>query len=224
MHTLHLKKGREDSLKRRHPWLFSGAIERCNGSPQPGETVCICAADRRPLAVAAYSPASQIRARIWDFEPDIRIDEEFFKTRLQQAILARAEFRQHGNALRLVFGESDQLPGLIVDQYADHLVCQFLSAGSDYHKSAIVNALRELTDCDSIYERSDSAVRGKEGLAKNVGILYGRQPPELIEISVVPDCYLPCCFRKSSPMRRWMPAVTHILFAGWDSLRIIRSV
>jgi 23S rRNA (cytosine1962-C5)-methyltransferase len=182
MHTLYLKKGREDNLARRHPWLFSGAIQRCEGDPQAGETVCVCASDRSPLAVAAYSPASQIRARIWDFAPDTKIDAAFFHARLQQSIAARAILQKDGNAVRLVFSESDQLPGLIVDQYAGYLVCQFLSAGAEFHKSTIVSALRELTACDSIYERSDAAVRSKEGLASSVGVLNGVQPPDLIEI------------------------------------------
>ncbi|HVC12027.1 MAG TPA: 23S rRNA (cytosine(1962)-C(5))-methyltransferase RlmI, partial [Burkholderiales bacterium] len=126
-----LKAGREKSLKRRHPWVFSGAIERVAGAPRAGDTVQVTSAGGEVIALAAYSPQSQIRARVWSFDPAATIDAGFLRTRLQAALALRARLpaAQHSNALRLVHGESDGLPGLVVDRYADVLVAQFLAAG-----------------------------------------------------------------------------------------------
>ena len=132
MTSLVLKKGREKSLKRRHPWLFSGAIEKVAGKPAPGDTVEIKDASGKVFARAAYSPKSQIRARVWTFDPQEEVDAAFFRARIERALALREALpaRRHTNALRLVHGESDGLPGLIVDRYADVLVAQFLAAGN----------------------------------------------------------------------------------------------
>jgi 23S rRNA (cytosine1962-C5)-methyltransferase len=185
MHDVILKTGREASVLRRHPWIFSGAIEKVKGEPAPGETVRLMARDGRLLGVGGYSPASQIRLRIWSFDGDEKIDAAFFKKRLSAAVEGRRQLpdRLPGNAGRLVYGESDGLPGLIVDRYGEYLVCQFLFAGVEFWKKTIVDALREVYPCKGIYERSDAAVRAKEGLAETTGPLYGSEPPANIEIS-----------------------------------------
>jgi 23S rRNA (cytosine1962-C5)-methyltransferase len=174
---IQLKKGREKSLLRRHPWLFSGAVEKVTGNPQAGDTVDVHDAAGKPLARAAYSPSSQIRARIWSFGVSETIDEAFFRKRLQRAISLRAQLPagRHSNAMRLVHGESDGLPGLVVDRYADVLVAQFLSAGAERWREPILDLLKEISGCEAIFERSDAEVRKLEGLAPRVGFVRGNR-------------------------------------------------
>jgi 23S rRNA (cytosine1962-C5)-methyltransferase len=175
--ALILNKGRERSLKRRHPWIFSGAVERVLGKPASGDTVEVKSADGAVLALAAYSPASQIRARAWSFEPGAKIDAAFFGERIAAAVRMRESLAasKHTNALRLVHGESDGLPGLVVDRYADVLVAQFLSAGAERWREAILDALVEATRCEAIYERSDAEVRKLEGLEPRLGFARGNR-------------------------------------------------
>ncbi len=181
-----LKQGREKSLLRRHPWVFSGAIERVEGSPVPGGTVEVRAASGEVLGRAAYSPASQIRARLWTCDAAEAVDAAFLRARLERAI----ESRRHLGLLdaeaacRLVFSESDGLPGLIVDRYADFLVCQFLSAGAELWRQTLVDLLTQLCAPRGIYERSEGAGRKKEGLASRRGVLAGVEPPRELEVVV----------------------------------------
>ena len=172
--TLILKPGREKSLKRRHPWVFSGAIARVEGAPQSGETVEVCAAGGEWLAVAAYSPESQIRARVWDYAA-LEINPAFFKQRITAAAQARAQLLASGatNAARLVHGESDGLPGVIADQFADTVVVQLLAAGAERWRDAIADALAALPGVARVYERSDADVRALEGLPPRTGLLRG---------------------------------------------------
>jgi 23S rRNA (cytosine1962-C5)-methyltransferase len=174
---IQLKRGREKSLRRRHPWIFSGAIEKVAGKPNAGDTLPVRDASGNALALAAYSPASQIRARVWTFRPDEVVDEGFFRGRLARALALRdaLEAAKHTNALRLVHGESDGLPGLVVDRYADVLVAQFLAAGVERWREAILDALVELTGCEAVYERSDAEVRKLEGLQPKVGFARGNK-------------------------------------------------
>jgi 23S rRNA (cytosine1962-C5)-methyltransferase len=177
MKSLHLKPARDKSLKRRHPWIFSGAVERVDGEPASGETVLVKSAAGQPLAVAAWSPQSQIRARVWSLDCSVFVDEKFFSERIHKAVALRASLPafQHSNALRLVHGESDGLPGLIVDRYADVLVAQFLSAGAEAWREAILDALAAETGCEAIYERSDAEVRALEGLPQRAGFARGNR-------------------------------------------------
>jgi 23S rRNA (cytosine1962-C5)-methyltransferase len=177
MNALVLKKGREKSLKRRHPWIFSGAIERVLGKPRAGDTVEVRTADGAPIAMAAYSPASQIRARVWSFDPQATTNADWFKARVRHALALREALpaARHTNALRLVHAESDGLPGLIVDRYADVLVVQFLSAGAERWREAILDALQEATHCEAVFERSDAEVRKLEGLEPRVGFARGNR-------------------------------------------------
>ena len=176
MKSLHLKAGRDKSLKRRHPWIFSGAVEKVDGEPANGETVLVKSAGQ-PIAVAAWSPQSQIQARVWSFECSVFVDEKFFRGKINQAVALRASLPafQHSNALRLVHGESDGLPGLIVDRYADVLVVQFLSAGAEHWRETILDCLTEVTGCEAVFERSDAEVRKLEGLEPRVGFARGNQ-------------------------------------------------
>ncbi len=185
MRTLHVKPSREQSLLRRHPWVFSGALRRdAREGGEPGEIVELVADDGRWLARGALSPASQIRARVWTFDPDETVGPEFFFGRLRRAIERRKRLNllTPRGACRLVHAENDGLPGLIVDQYADFLVCQFLFVGMERWKTVIVEALRALVPCTGIFERSDGDARVKEGLAFRVGILMGEEPPPLVEV------------------------------------------
>jgi 23S rRNA (cytosine1962-C5)-methyltransferase len=144
MPSIILKPKREKSLLNRHPWVFSGAIARNEGTPQPGDTVDVLAADGRWLARGAYSPRSQIRVRAWSFDPVEAIDAVFFKRRLQQALDLRRQILAGSDttACRLVSGESDGLPGLIVDRYDRWVVCQFLTAGTVRWKETLVDGYR----------------------------------------------------------------------------------
>ena len=174
---IHLKPGREKSLKRRHPWIFSGAVDKVTGKPGSGDTVEIKGSSGQMLARAAYSPASQIRARVWTFDPAEEVDAAFFRNRVMRALAIREGLpaAKTGNALRLIHGESDGLPGLIVDRYADVLVAQFLAAGAERWRDPILDALAELTGCEAIYERSDADTRKLEGLEARAGFVRGNR-------------------------------------------------
>jgi len=174
---IHLKAGREKSLRRRHPWLFSGAVERVSGSPQAGDTVDVRSSSGQVVARAAYSPASQIRARAWTFDPAEEVDAAFFRNRVLRALAVREALpaAKHSNALRLIHAESDGLPGLVVDRYADVLVAQFLAAGVERWRDPILDALAELTGCEAIYERSDAETRKLEGLEPRAGFVRGNR-------------------------------------------------
>ncbi len=179
-----LKPDRQRSLERRHPWIFSGAVAKINGEPGAGETVIIKSSDGKFLAYAGWSPTSQIVARVWSFDEADRIDTPFLRARLQASIARRTALLQSGetNAVRLVHAESDGLPGLIVDQYAEVLVVQILTAGAERWRDTLVEGLRELTGCTAIFERSDAEVRELEGLPPRAGALFGAAPAEPIHI------------------------------------------
>jgi len=182
MSTLILNTGREKSLLRHHPWIFSGAIDRVDGDPAPGETVDVLSSRGDFLARAAYSPQSQIRARVWTFDPFESVDADFLHRRVHHAIASRASLLPgeepgvSSAALRLIHAESDGLPGLIVDRYADTLVAQFLTAGADAWRATIADLLLELTGLKNLYERSDADVRELEGLPPRTGPLRGDPP------------------------------------------------
>jgi 23S rRNA (cytosine1962-C5)-methyltransferase len=182
MAELILKPGKERSLQRRHPWIYDTAIARTKGSPGSGETVAVRSHDGQWLAWAAYSPASTLRARCWSFDERERIDADWLATRVHQAVARRSHLAAASNALRLVFGEADGLPGLIADRYAGQLVVQFQAAGVEAQRDALLDALAAATGCADIYDRSDSAGRTREGLASASGVARGGEPPERIAI------------------------------------------
>ena len=177
MASLVLKPGREKSLLRKHPWIFSGAVDRIEGHPGSGETVDLLSSGGDFLARASYSPVSQIRARIWTFE-DERVDEQFFVSRIRSALQVREALGLAActDAYRLLYAESDGMPGLIVDRYADVLVMQCLTAGAEHWKGALADILLAQTGLSVIYERSDADVRALEGLPPCTGVLRGSIP------------------------------------------------
>ncbi len=178
MKTIRLRAGKERSLLRRHPWIFESAIAR--GTADSGETVRVESFDGAFLAWAAFSPVSKIRARVWSFDETQRIDAAFFDAACRRAVNARSRFAIQSDAMRLVHGESDGLPGLIVDRYGDTLVAQFLSSGAERWKAVLVNALLAATGLDKLYERSDASGRVREGLPEVSGWLRGEGPTDLV--------------------------------------------
>lgn len=184
MITIRLKKNRQRSLERKHPWVFSGAIDSIKEVPKNGETVKIISVDGKFLGWGAYSSKSQIAIRIWSFDENEKIDMEFFKRQIDQAIILRSEIidTANTNAYRLINAESDGLPGIIIDKYNDYIVCQFLSTGAEFWKKEIVTLLSSILNPIGIYERSDVEVREKEGLEPISGVLFGSEPLDLVEI------------------------------------------
>ena len=178
MKTIRLREGKERSLQRRHPWIFESAIAR--GGADSGETVRVESHDGKFLAWAAFSPSSKIRARVWSFDEAQRIDAPFFIAACARSIRARARFDVQSDGMRLVHGESDGLPGLIVDRYGDTLVAQFMGSGAERWKDVLADALLAETGLTKLYERSDASSRSLEGLPEATGWLRGEGPTELV--------------------------------------------
>ncbi|MEW6563357.1 MAG: class I SAM-dependent methyltransferase [Pseudomonadota bacterium] len=176
-----LKAGREKSLHRRHPWVFNGAVERLEGTAADGDTVQVCDATGGFLAWAAYNGQSQISGRVWSWRADETIDAAFFRRKLETALALRADLgvAEAGNGMRLVHGESDGLPGLVVDRYGDVLVMQISTGGAERWRDVLADALQALCAPACIYERSDADVRELEGLPPRCGVLRGTLPDAL---------------------------------------------
>ena len=177
MKTITLRDGKERSLQRRHPWVFQASI--AGGKADPGETVRVEGHDGKFLAWASYSPSSMIRLRAWSFIEAERIDAPFFERRIAQALANRARLPIASDGLRLIHGEADGLPGLIVDRYGDTLSAQFLSVGVERWKATLADLLLKATGASRLYERSDSGVRALEGLEPTSGWLRGDGPTEV---------------------------------------------
>jgi len=180
--SLILAPGREKSLKRHHPWVFSGAIARVEGKAEAGETVALVSASGEFLAWAAYNPRSQIAARVWSWRREETIDAAFFARRIAASVAARSHPALDPHCCRLVYGESDGLPGVIADRYGDTVVLQLSTAGAEAWREAIADALLALPGVGRVFERSDVDVRALEGLSPRVGPLRGDAPPAVIEI------------------------------------------
>jgi 23S rRNA (cytosine1962-C5)-methyltransferase len=176
MKVIRLREGKERALQRRHPWLFESAVAK--GSADAGETVRVESAGGEFLAWAAYSPQSKIRLRAWSFDAAQRIDADFLRARVAAAIQVRQRFDIRSDGMRLVHGEADGLPGLIVDRYGDTLVAQFLSAGAERWKETLADALLSETGLTRLYERSDANSRALEGLPESTGWLRGEGPTQ----------------------------------------------
>ena len=194
MKKIILKDGREKSLLRRHPWIFSGAIGRVEGAPADGDTVQIHAAQGAFLAHAAYNSKSQITARVWSWREEQVVNADFFRTKITTSLNARKALlptpsglcpspsggeRSEGLGMRLIHAESDGLPGLVVDQYGEVLVMQIGSAGAERWRDTCADILQELCNPACIYERSDSDSRALEGLPQRNGVLRGSLPESL---------------------------------------------
>jgi 23S rRNA (cytosine1962-C5)-methyltransferase len=179
-----LKPGRERSVLRHHPWIFSGAIAQIKGDVKPGETIDVYSVDHQWLARGAYSHHSQIKVRIWSWQQTETINKNFIYSRILRAINSRQSLHDLGdsNAYRLVHGESDGLPGLIVDRYDEVIVVQYLSAGVEFWKGVIIDAIKEVTGTDKLFERSDVDVRALEGLQPRTGALGKGSIPDTVTI------------------------------------------
>jgi 23S rRNA (cytosine1962-C5)-methyltransferase len=179
MATLILHPGKEKSVLRRHPWLFSGAVAQLDGRARPGDTVDVVSHEGRPLGRAAWSPASQIRARIWSFDAAESIDHAFFKRRVAASVARRNALPELAGqqGLRLIHAESDGLPGVVADRYGDTVVLQLSTAGAEKWRGAIADSLLKATGCARIYERSDLEVRKLEGLEPVTGWLRNTPLP-----------------------------------------------
>ncbi|MFC2028412.1 class I SAM-dependent rRNA methyltransferase [Chloroflexota bacterium] len=186
MPALVIKPEREKSLRNHHPWVFSGSIEREEDGLEVGQNVDLVTTEGLFLARASYNPHSQIRARIWTFNENEKVDPDLFSRRIKAAIAVRKQLgffdsdaSKKKTACRLIHGESDLFPGLIVDQYADQLVIQFLSAGTELWKSTLIDLIVEATGIENVYNRSDPDVRQLEGLTKESGLISGKVPNQL---------------------------------------------
>lgn len=193
MTRITLKPGKGKSLLRRHPWVFSGAIARVEGNPQSGATVRVTAHDGHFLAHAAFSPQSQIRARVWSWNEAEPVDAAFVARAIHASVARRTQSTQpvqpqpnvpaqHSPLQRLIHGESDGLPGVVADRYHDTVVVQLLSAGAEHWRDTITATLAALPGVTRVYERSDADVRVLEGLAPRTGVLHGDMPPARIAI------------------------------------------
>jgi 23S rRNA (cytosine1962-C5)-methyltransferase len=172
MDKLILKPGREKSLERRHPWVFSGAVAKVQGKPESGDTIGIWSAMGKFLAVAAYSPSSQIVARVWDWE-ERAVDAAFFGERIERAVGQRRALMGEVGAMRLLHAESDGLPGIVADRYGDTAVLQLNSAGADRWRDTIADVLQATDGITRVWERSDADVRQLEGLKPVTALLRG---------------------------------------------------
>ena len=182
MSSITLKVERDKSMLRRHPWIFEGAIEKTEGRIRSGDTVDVLASDGTWLAKAAFSPDSQIRARVWSFTKSEVIDNAFFKRKLEQALARKQEIlkKHNTNAFRLIAAEADGLPGITIDVYVNVVVVQLLSAGAEKHRGKILWAILQLFPEAIVHERSDVDVRKKEGLTPLVQTLHGELPDSVI--------------------------------------------
>jgi 23S rRNA (cytosine1962-C5)-methyltransferase len=185
---LFLKPGREKSLLRRHPWIFSGAVERIEGEVEAGAELFVADAKGKILAVAGYSPASQIAARVWSFDPDEKIDAAFFRKRIAAAVdyRRRLGLMDVGGGCRLIFSEGDALPGVVADRYGEFAVVQFLSAPAERCREIVADELTAL-GLKGVYERSDASIRRKEGLPERSGVMRGAEPPAEIVVEEAGD-------------------------------------
>ena len=182
MIDLILKKGKERSLLRRHPWVYDTAVQKLSGKPANGETVCVRNADKRFLAWAAYSEASTLRARCWSFDENEMINRDWIAAKIEKALAARERLFERTSAVRVIFGEADQLPGLVVDRYGDWFVTQFQAAGVEAWREDIADILMQQPGIKGIFDRSDAATRHREGLTERVETLRGQEPPQEIEV------------------------------------------
>jgi len=187
-----LKRGREKPVLNRHPWVFSGAIKRIEGEAADGEVVEVADYQGRFLARGYLNRRSQITVRLLTWDEGEVVGRDFWRRRLERAFASRQALANDPStdAYRLVNAESDLLPGLIVDRYGDYLVAQFLTLGIERWKAELVSLMADLLNPRGIYERSDVEVRGKEGLAQVSGLLYGEEPPDLVEVTENGHCFL----------------------------------
>jgi len=177
--TLYLKADRDGPVKRRHPWVMSGSVSHVTNDPQPGDTVLVVSASGDEMGVASYSPFSTIRARMWSFDPTTIVDEEFVANLVTRSVERREWFPGLESTARLVFGDADGLPGLVVDRYGDVVVMQITTVGVEKWRNVIADILFALPGVNCVYERSDGDDRKREGLDERVGVVRGALPAEV---------------------------------------------
>ena len=183
MDTIILKKGKEKAVLQRHPWVFSGALQQVKGKPKNGDLVKVIAFDDEFLAYGYFNGSSRVAVRLLSWEEENLPDELWWRTRLQAAVAARATIlSENTNACRLVFSESDYLPGLIADKYGDYLSLQILTSGAENMKPVILDELQKLTGAKGIFDKSDASARAHDGLEATEGLLWGQLPPDFVEV------------------------------------------
>ena len=180
--SLHLKADRDRSMKRGHPWILSGAVAKVDGDPQPGDTVRIIAANGTELATASYSPFSALRARVWSFDPTVEITAGFIADTINKAVAQRTADPELTHTCRLIFGDSDGLPGLTVDRYGEVAVMEINSVGIERWRDAVVSTLMKIEGITCVYERSEGADREREGLTVRNGLAAGVLPTKIYAI------------------------------------------
>ncbi|TAE35127.1 MAG: class I SAM-dependent rRNA methyltransferase [Sphingobacteriales bacterium] len=183
MVSIILKRGKEKAVLQRHPWVFSGALQQVNGKPENGQLVSVLAFDKQFLAYGHYNAQSRVAIRLLEWDEAHTPNEAWWRKRIQSAIANRSHIlTPKTNTCRLVYSESDYLPGLIVDKYADYLSVQILTTGIERNKTIIINELQKLTGAKGIYDKSDLTARAHDGLEASSGILWGEFPPEYVEV------------------------------------------
>ncbi|WP_017256915.1 class I SAM-dependent rRNA methyltransferase [Pedobacter arcticus] len=183
MVSILLKKGKEKAVLHQHPWIFSGALQNINGNPENGDLVAVHASDNRFLAYGYYNKESRVAVRLLSWDEPTLPDEDWYRKRIQVAVNSRAHLLTNGNdTCRLVFSESDYLPGLIVDKYGDYLSVQISTSGIEKMKAVILDELQKLTGAKGIFDKSDATSRAHDGLAEANGLLAGSLPPDFVEV------------------------------------------
>lgn len=184
MYTVRLKKGKEKAARQLHPWVFSGAIEQISGKPDNGDLVTVADHDHNFLAYGFYNSNSRVAVRLLEWDPEIMVDEAWWRARIQQSVKARQHLLEDDqtNTCRLIFSEADYLPGLIVDRFADYLSVQILTSGIEKIKDLVLDELRVLLNPKGIFDRSDISARAHEGLGEIGGVAWGNPPPDFLEI------------------------------------------
>jgi 23S rRNA (cytosine1962-C5)-methyltransferase len=182
MITVRLKPGRERPVRAGHPWVFSGAIDHITGEGPAGSLAHVIASDGNVIGVGYLNTRCSIAVRMLTRQSE-KIGPAFIHRRIERALaLRRAALPPNTTGYRLINGEGDFLPGVIVDVYDRFIVCQYLTAGADLLKPLVVDALTALLSPQGIYEKSEGAVRQEEGLENAVGPLWGAEPPDLLTI------------------------------------------
>lgn len=177
--TLYLKADRDGPVRRRHPWVMSGSVSHVTNDPQPGDTVLVVSASGDEMGVASYSPFSTIRARMWSFDPTTVVDESFVGDLVTRSVERRESYPGLETTARLVFGDADGLPGLVVDRYGEVVVMQITAVGVEKWRETIADLLFALPGVSCVYERSDGEDRKREGLDERVGVARGSLPAEV---------------------------------------------
>jgi len=178
-----LKRDKEKAVFQRHPWVFSGAIERVKGKPANGDIVRLLNHKGEFMAYGFYNDQSRVALRLLEWDEQTEVNEDWFRTKVATAVNARADIlNEQTNTCRLIFSEADYLPGLIVDKYANHLAVQILTSGIEKVMPVIMDELRQLLNPLSIFDKSDASSRQHEGLETDNVVLWGDEPPASVEV------------------------------------------